>query len=171
LKSLALVAYLLAAALAVLPVRAADAAGLIPGYYDPRTHIFTAAPQPPAPSVPLASAPVVVRGTIILHATVKLDPAITSDAVISALVTISAQDDTYSSSVSGYADVSRKGRTATVSMTLPYEFTLAAANESLTIATTIAAPYVPSVPSVTLTKIVPLPANGATKTITLQEGL
>jgi hypothetical protein len=146
--------------------------GLIPGYYDLRTHIFTAAPQRSAPSVPSSSsALVIVSGTIVLRATVELDPAITGGAEISALVTISAQDDTYSDSLSGYANVSRKGRTATVSMTLPYEFTLAAANDPLTIETTIAAQDVPSLPSVTLTKIVPLPANGATKIITLPEGL
>ena len=146
-------------------------AGAVFGYYNPRTHTFTVAPQQATAGGTPSSKSVVANGTIIIDATVALNPSITAKATVGAYVAISTSDSTYSNSVSGYAGVSRKGSTATVTATLPYRFTLTSASETLAVELNVYAQGISSEPSVTITQSVPLPANGKTTTVSFKERL
>ncbi len=127
-KSSLIALTLTAAALA--PPNAAHAAGnsAIPGYYDPATRMFT----PMIVGAPAAN-PVSRSGTVKISITLNIESSIGTDAPISCQASISVFDASFENSASASNVVTRSGAKGTVVLSIPYNWTLASGNESMTI--------------------------------------
>jgi hypothetical protein len=109
-------------------VKAAETIKAVPGYYSPATGTFA----PMVSRVPTA-APVARTGTVKITITLGIEAAIGTDQPISCQASISVFDSSFSNSASASGVVTRSGAKGTVVLTIPYNWTLAAAGETVTI--------------------------------------
>jgi hypothetical protein len=124
-----LTALALTAAALALP-NAAHAAGnsAIPGYYDPATRMF----MPMIVGAP-AAAPVSRSGTVKITITLNIQSSVGTDAPLTCQASISTFDASFQNSASASNVVTRSGAKGTAVLSIPYNWTMAAANESVLI--------------------------------------
>ncbi len=126
-----IVALVLAAVgLALLhPSQAAGAIIGIPGYYDQATQTFVPMVVPKV--VPLIS--VARTGTVKVTITLSIEAAIGTDEPITCQASIFASDASFDNSASATGLVVRSGATGTVTMPIPYDWTMVATGELATL--------------------------------------
>jgi hypothetical protein len=162
----------LAAASVVLISASASAADavssrLIPGYYDIQSHTFRPVPRT-APASP--KAPKLVSGTIVIQFTAQLEASIPQDAILEADGSLAVSDTTFSYSIAAVTTAKRSGHTAKATIRMPYKLAVASPADSLTIRSLITARADPT-HFQDMTRTIPLPADGATTTITFDAHL
>lgn len=108
------------------PSRAAGANMGILGYWDPTTSSFVPALTPKV--VPLA-APVTRTGTVKVNITLNIESSIGTYDGISCSSAIFSFDSSFSNDASTSGSVLRSGATGTITMTIPYLWTMAASGE------------------------------------------
>jgi hypothetical protein len=109
---------------------AAGAARPVPGYYNPANGTFV-----PMVTKSPAVAPTTRTGTVKISIALSLEAAIGADEPISCQASISAFDASFDNSASTSGVVVRSGAKGTVVLIIPYDWTMAAANEMVTITT------------------------------------
>jgi len=109
---------------------AAGAARLVPGYYNPANGTFV-----PMVTKSPAVAPITRTGTVKISITLSLEAGVGTDESISCQASIGAFDASFENSASTSGVVVRSGAKGTVVLTIPYDWTMAAANEMVTITT------------------------------------
>lgn len=107
------------------PTQAAGAIIGIPGYYDQATGTFVPMVTPKV--MPLVS--VARTGTVKITITLGIEAAIGTDEPISCQASISASDASFDNSASASGLVVRSGARGTVTMLIPYNWTMAASGE------------------------------------------
>jgi hypothetical protein len=131
-KNLVIILVLAVAALAPHLSQAADATKGIPGFYDPTTATFMPLVVPKA--VPLAK--VNRTGTVKISITLNIEAAIGTDEPISCDATISTFDSSFTNSASASATVVRSSLTSgSLTLSIPYDWTLANATETASVGT------------------------------------
>jgi hypothetical protein len=146
------------------PSFAAAAGQKVPGYYNPKTHAFT-----PAPQATTAAAPIVRSGKLTINVKALLD-AISTKEPVYAYIDAYLDDTNYQNALGSEVTMKRTGNTATASLTIPYIFTAMNASEQITVSVQVVtqtAPY----PSTLLTAKIPLPANNAVTVVNLPQTL
>ena len=108
--------------------KAAGAVRAVPGYYDPATGAFA-----PLVAKVRAAAPVTRTGTVKITITLNIEAAIGTDEPISCQASIGAFDPSFSNSASASNVVVRSGAKGTATLVIPYDWTMAASGEMVTI--------------------------------------
>jgi len=108
------------------PSRAAGANMGTLGYWDPTTSTFVPMLTPKV--LPLAS-PVTRTGTVKVNITLSIESSIGTDQAISCSASILSSDASFFNQASTDGIVVRSGATGTVTMTIPYLWTMAATGE------------------------------------------
>ncbi len=108
--------------------KAAGAVRAVPGYYDPATGAFM-----PMVSKVLAAAPVTRTGTVKITITLNIEASIGTDQAISCQASLSTFDASFSNSASASNVVVRSGAKGTATLVIPYDWTMAASGEMVTI--------------------------------------
>jgi hypothetical protein len=124
-KSFIAGALLAVASVAMSSGAEARAATGIPGYIDTTTGVFT----PYVQKVPAATS-VARTGKVAVTIALNIQPAIGADEPISCTVSISAFDASFSNSASSAGVVSRTGTKGSVTISIPYQWTMKAAGET-----------------------------------------
>ena len=101
----------------------------VPGYYDPATSTFVPMVAPKA--IPLAT--FVRTGTVKVVIMLSIEPAIGTDEAISCQATLQAADASFENSASATGLVVRTGSAGSLTMSIPYQWTMAASGEPATI--------------------------------------
>jgi hypothetical protein len=124
------VAFAVAAAVLALPHsgEAAETAKAVPGYYSPATGTFA-----PMVTKSPAVAPVARTGTVKISITLSIEAAVGTDQSISCQASIGAFDASFDNSASASGVVARSGAKGTVVLTIPYDWTMKASGEMVTI--------------------------------------
>ena len=153
-------------ALTLASMASAAAQSAVLGTLDPATGAIT-----PAATAPTPSAPVQLGGTFVLKGTVAIGSNIVSDTTLTAFAQISAQDTTYSNYSSIPGKLSRSGSQGTITLRIPYLWTMISANEQVTISLAVFANT--STINYTFSKTVTMtmPKNGSTTTIDISGAL
>jgi hypothetical protein len=107
------------------PSQAAGPIMGIPGYYDPATSRFVPMYTPKV--TPLTS--VVRTGTVKVVVTLSIESSIGTDEAIVCNATISSDDASFFNSASDSGEIVRSGSTGTLTMSIPYSWTMAATGE------------------------------------------
>jgi hypothetical protein len=118
------------AAVLALP-HSGEAAGTVeavPGYYNPMTGTFA-----PMVTKSPAVAPVTRTGTVKISITLGIEAAIGTGEPITCQASIGVFDASFNNSASASGVVARSGGKGTVVLTIPYEWTMAASGEMVTI--------------------------------------
>jgi hypothetical protein len=128
-KTFAMVLVLAVTALFALPhpSQAAGAIMGIPGYYDTTTSTFVPMVTPKV--LPL-TAPITRMGTVKVIITLNVEPAIGTDTPISCTASVSASDASFENSASATGLVSRTGTAGTLTILIPYNWTMVASGET-----------------------------------------
>jgi hypothetical protein len=108
---------------------AAGTVRAVPGYYNPATGTFA----PMVTKFP-AAASVARTGIVKISITLSVEAAIGADEPISCEASIIADDLSFDNSASASGVAARSGAKGTVVLTIPYEWTMAKADETATIA-------------------------------------
>jgi hypothetical protein len=111
------------------PSRASGAVMGIPGYYDQTTGTFVPMVVPKV--VPLVS--LTRTGTVKVIITLNVEAAIGTFEPITCQASITASDSSFDNSATATGVVVRSGATGTVTMLIPYNWTMAAAGEQATV--------------------------------------
>jgi hypothetical protein len=112
----------------------------------------------------------VVSGVLVIQFTAQLEASIPQDALLEADGSVALSDATYSYSIAAVATAKRSGHTAKATIRMPYKFAVASTADSLTIRSLITARADPT-HFQDMTRSIPLPADGATTTITFDAHL
>jgi hypothetical protein len=127
-----LIVALVLAAVGLALLHSSQAAGAIigiPGYYDQATQSFVPMVVPKV--VPLVS--VARTGTVKVTITLSVEAAIGTDEPITCQASIFASDASFDNSASATGLVVRSGVTGTVTMPIPYDWTMVATGELATL--------------------------------------
>jgi len=109
-------------AIGLLVPYSSDAAGAVPGS-------STAQPNPIVPKVAAVS-PVTRTGTVKVVVTLAIESAIGADEPITCSASISASDASFDNEATTSNVLVRSGSTGTATLTIPYDWTMAATGES-----------------------------------------
>jgi hypothetical protein len=160
-------------AASIVPARSLAAAAPTPGvlgYFNAATGAFTPAMARRLPTTSLTR-----TGTIKVVVTLSIESAIPADYPVSCSANVSAYDASFTNSAYAYADAVRSGATAACTLTIPYNWTLSATTDTVTVS------FAASAGSSSLDQVThstghsftafTVPATGTTTSLTLSDSL
>lgn len=149
---------------------AAPAAGPVPGYLDPQTNVFTPLPflsdAATARAVAAAETEIVRTGTLVIVLKLTVDPATPSGATFSASAQGQTADAVFSTAVYAAGAVPVSGGAGTLRLRIPYAFTVSSTSTDVDISLSV---YASTGASLTVTQSIPMPNNGATTTVVVNQ--
>ncbi len=143
------------------------------GYLDPKTNIFTPAPEPSYLSQLVLrppKPPVVVTGTLNVTVTVTYSafpvPRVTQASVSMATIAGQSAYPAYSSGTGGVATLVFSGNTGVATITVPYALNVSSTSDLVELGLYL---FDSNGENVTLSRTVSLPANGATSNVSFTQ--
>ena len=115
----------------------------------------------------LAAAPVTRTGVIKVLCTIVTDASVAKGSVISVDVSATATGTDVDQTVDGSTQIKKAGTSQTVTLLLPYKWTLTNPSTVVPIYLSVAEGTYPYTVSVETSLSIPLPANGATTTVSI----
>jgi hypothetical protein len=111
-------------------------AGAVLGYFDPSTGSFVPTPRSPLVNKIPPQAPVSATGTVKVVMALTIESAIGTDEAITCLASIAVDDASFENSASASGVVGRTGAKGALTLSIPYDWTMAAAGEHVSVSIT-----------------------------------